>query len=979
MKKTNSSRPFLGKFFTAVSVALLAAATARADYQSTVLADSPLAFYALNPGSDPSGTSPDLTGNGNTGDAFNLVPMPGPSAFITNAAGLDGQFAYVDLDLIATNPGLLDFGGPIAIEGWAQPTSATMGLQDIMAKGYDSSQTDDEITLRANGGNYFGGTFNDSNGTRGASGGVQSTNWAYVVIVNDGTNWIMYVNGQPTQTNADTVGVINFVDPWRIGNGSASGAGRLFQGNLSEVALYNHALTASQVLTHFFIGEVNTLPGNSVPIILTQPQPQSTFTGGSVTFSVSAVSALPVTYQWFRNSTMLTGKTNSSVTISGVTGADALNYSVAVHNSNGTTNSASVALTLLAAGNSLRWSAASSGTWDTGISANWINITNGQTVTFNTNDQVLFDDTVGAPTNVTTSGSVAPSVLTVNSSTNNFAFTGSGGVITGSGSLVKKGSSLLSFLSSANFTGPVNISGGTVYAGDFAFTSVASITVTNGGTLDFGGGTLSDDKPVTVSGAGVGGGGALVNSSFDIYDNVFNITLLGNTTFGGTGRWDLGNGSAINGPFKVTINRASGVYGEWDTVALATNVGDIEIDGGKLGLKGMGNSIGNSNTTIIVGSGTELDFYDSNFGANSGYNKNIHVLNNGTFQVLTGNNSFLNANVTLEDSAHGNMFNGSGSQTMNGTYTLNGIAHLLIGDSTVIFTNVIGGSGGFVWDAYNHNLTFLAANTYTGPTVIGSGLTLVLSGNGSISHSTNIFFGGSTTTNDSLDVSGRSDQTLTLASGQTLGGVGSVNGALTVSAGAAIAPAGTNVILGMTEGNSVVGTLAASGAVKLNGTTIIKLNGSGVNDVVGSASSITYGGTLNLVNISGAPYAAGNSFQIFSAASYGGNFTGGLVPPTPGAGLAWDTSQLNIGFLNVIAGSTSPSISTHSVVNGNLIFGGSGGPANGNYVVLTTTNATTVLANWTPVITNSFDGSGNFSATNAIGTGQHYYAIKLLP
>jgi autotransporter-associated beta strand protein len=309
---------------------------------------------------------------------------------------------------------------------------------------------------------------------------------------------------------------------------------------------------------------------------------------------------------------------------------------------------------------------------------------------------------------------------------------------------------------------------------------------------------------------------------------------------------------------------------------------------------------------------------------------------------------------------------------------LNGIAHLLIGDSTVIFTNVIGGSGGFVWDAYNHNLTFTAANTYTGPTVIGSGLTLVLSGNGSISHSTNIFFGGSTTTNVSLDASGRSDQTLTLASGQTLGGVGAVNGALTISAGAAIAPAGTNVTLGMTEGNSVVGALAASGAVKLNGTTVIKLNGSGVNDVVGSASGITYGGTLNLVNISGAPYAAGNSFQIFSAASYGGNFAG-IVPATPGAGLVWDTSQLNIGFLNVIAGSTPPTISSHSVVNGNLIFGGSGGPANGNYVVLSTTNAAAKLATWTPVITNSFDGSGNFSATNAIGTGQHYYAIKLLP
>jgi len=57
-----------------------------------------------------------------------------------------------------------------------------------------------------------------------------------------------------------------------------------------------------------------------------------------------------------------------------------------------------------------------------------------------------------------------------------------------------------------------------------------------------------------------------------------------------------------------------------------------------------------------------------------------------------------------------------------------------------------------------------------------------------------IFFGGSDPTSTHLDATGRSDQTLTLASGQTLGGIGSVNGSLVVSSGATISPAAPTLL-----------------------------------------------------------------------------------------------------------------------------------------------------------------------------------------
>jgi len=96
-----------------------------------------------------------------------------------------------------------------------------------------------------------------------------------------------------------------------------------------------------------------------------------------------------------------------------------------------------------------------------------------------------------------------------------------------------------------------------------------------------------------------------------------------------------------------------------------------------------------------------------------------------------------------------------------------------------------------------------ASNTYTGPTIINQGgntMSVALSGNGSISHSSLIFFGGSDPTSMRMDVSGRNNQTFTLASGQTLAGVGAVNGKLVLSSGATIAPAGTNTTIGVTAG-----------------------------------------------------------------------------------------------------------------------------------------------------------------------------------
>jgi autotransporter-associated beta strand protein len=623
----------------------------------------------------------------------------------------------------------------------------------------------------------------------------------------------------------------------------------------------------------------------------------------------------------------------------------------------------------------LRWNTNNNGVWDTGNSANWLNLTSSQQTIFSAGDQVLFDDTTGVPTTVTLNSTVLPGNITVNSSLNNFIFSGPG-KISGTGGMVKQGASTLSLNTSNDFTGPVTISGGTVQAGAGAMNSIASLTITNGGTLDFSGNTVAGNKPATVSGAGLNGEGVLYNGGGDFYDQVLNVALAGNATFGGSHRWDLANGSAISGPYNVAL-KFTGGYAEWDTVSLANDVGNLEIAQGAFGIKGMGNSFGNPAGTLMVD--TEVDFWNSAYGANSGYAKNIHVLSNAAFKVLTSPSTFFNANVTLENGASWNYFYGSGSQTMNGTYVLNGLIHLTIEDSPVIFTNIVSGPGGFVWDAYNNQLVFSASNTYSGPTIIGSGLTLALTGNGSIANSSLIFFGGNDPTSVRLDASGRPDKTLTLTSGQTLSGIGRINGKLNVSAGATLSPAGTNTTLGVTTGASSTGTISATNTIVLNGTTVIKLNGSGTNDGVQSTGAgITYGGTLNLVNVSASPLVAGDSFQIFNAISYGGSFTN-IIPTTPGAGLIWDTNQLINGKLNVVAAPAQPVVNEIILLGSNLVFSGTNGVAGGSFKVLTSTNVAAPLTGWTALATNTFDVNGVFHVTNTIlpGTPQKFYRIQL--
>jgi autotransporter-associated beta strand protein len=961
---------------TSSSASLTLSLPAPTAYESTVLKDGPLAFYPLDPNVDSSTTAYDWSGNGNNGvytGASGQV-ISGPNANIPNASSFSGS-TFANLSA-GPNENLLNFGGQITLEAWVQPANVTQNLQDILAKGYDANQNYDEIVLRQDSATYTG---------NGGSGGVaQVGTWAHVVSTYDGTNWNTYVNGSLVAQSQSGSGATYFVDPWSIGDGSVSGNGRWFTGNLSQVALYNYGLTPEQVLTHYFVGEYGVTPSNSIPLITVQPQSQTAYLGNTVNFNVTVLSVLATTNQWYKGSSAILGQTNTTLTLTNVQSGAAANYHVVIGNINGTTNSATVSLSFLTPGISLQWSAANnSGSWDTDTSTNWVNLANEQPSAFFTNDQVLFDDTTGVPTTVTVNGTVAPSVITVNANNNNFTFN-SPGTISGPGSIVKEGSSTLTINSSSTLTGSVYVSGGTLIANNNSIQDATSIVITNNSTLDVAGNSYQNNQPVTVSGTGVGGEGAIYSSVNNYPTENFAVTLAGNTTFGGQGRWDMKDGS-INGPYTLTLawqDPSQSFYSQWTSVSVGANVAGIILTNANananpsqpqvLGSIGMDTGFQNPATTFTVSTNSELFFYGGS------WNGSLHILDGGEVQTSQSIANLTGSTITFENGGQFVSYSFSANQAVDSAIVLNGTALLTIGDHNIIYTNVISGPGGMVIEQYNHEMVFSAANTYTGPTIINSGPEIALTGSGSISQSPLIFFGGGSATTPHIDVTGRTDETLTLASGQTLQGIGAINGSLTVSAGATITPGGTNTTIGITTGSNPVGTLAASGSVTLAGTTTIKLDGS-TNDVIAAAGEITYGGTLNLVNISGSALAAGNSFQIFNnAATYSGTFAANnIVPATPGTGLTWDLSHLSNGVIKV-AGSAGPVIGSTTVSGGNLILSGTGGTASSSYSVLTTTNLTLPLTSWTQVATGTYSTTGTFTNAIAIvpGVPQSFYIIK---
>jgi autotransporter-associated beta strand protein len=623
-----------------------------------------------------------------------------------------------------------------------------------------------------------------------------------------------------------------------------------------------------------------------------------------------------------------------------------------------------ITVTLSGSGANLKWDSITNNVWNAAGNTNWLNLGSSSLDVFYQGDNVLFDDSVAGVTNnitIPTGASVSPNAITVSSSSVNYSIAGPG-QISGNVSIVKQGSSTLALNGgNSSFSGTATVQGGTLRVGNSSAFGSGSVFVTNSGTLDLNGAGLGE-VPVTVSGAGVGGNGAIFNSGADQIHAVNIVKLAGDATLGGTGRWDI----RINGPNVASLSSADGLPHNLtkvgsNLIALVTcsidsTIGDIDVKGGNFAFQLSGTATSSSG------------WFGSGAAAHT-----ITVESNAMIEFNTLGSAYpLYQNVVLKDGS--TILSDAGDNGISGSITLQGndTFSVTAGSSPWLqISGVISGSGNLLVNG-TMPLVLIATNTYTGNTLINAG-TLTLSpnpagGGGSISTSANIILAANTV----LDSSQLSDQTFNVASGQTLQGNGTVNGIVVVTPGATLS-AGTN--------SSNTGILTVTNGVTMQGNTLMKLNPvAGTNDVINviDGAGTVYGGTLTLANVSVGSYAPGNSFKLFNAATNSGLFTS-IVPTTPGSGLAWDTNQLSNGILNVVStGAQQPGI-THIALSGtNVIISGTNGQAGAQYHLLTTTNLTVPLLQWTVLPPGTFPAA-NFSITNPVtpGASQSFYQIRV--
>jgi hypothetical protein len=125
--------------------------------------------------------------------------------------------------------------------------------------------------------------------------------------------------------------------------------------------------TAAQALTYRVVvgntfGSVTSTPSlltvSSSPVITVQPLSQTNNAGATVNFSVTATGSAPLAYQWFTNGVtgatnvvgnggIVSGATNSTLTLTGISDPWALSYQVIITNSSGSATSSPALLKVI--------------------------------------------------------------------------------------------------------------------------------------------------------------------------------------------------------------------------------------------------------------------------------------------------------------------------------------------------------------------------------------------------------------------------------------------------------------------------------------------------------------------------------------------------------------------------------------------------------------------------------------------------------
>ena len=458
------------------------------------------------------------------------------------------------------------------------------------------------------------------------------------------------------------------------------------------------------------------------------------------------------------------------------------------------------------------------------------------------------------------------------------------------------GNGIQTLSGNSTFAGGTTISGGILRLGSVNALGTGS-TAVNAGTLDVNGQTNS--TVTSVTGTGVGGNGALINS------NILNAALLSseivngaNFTVGGsgsltlqrvrsggspfiltkigTGTLMLGNASATNHDNLLALDvESASTVNLGMTTYIALDRGLKINAGGTVRYTGSSANMLTDGPQVLVLNGT----LDMNGHSDTGGQLTIgNGTNNGIVLGGSGSTYTVAANYSLFD-VNGNV----GTGTIE---AMSGSADVILAGSSIPLNKT------------STNTVILSqANTYSGTTTISAG-TLVLTNAGAIGSTPNIAVAGSAL----FDVSGVTGS-FTLGAAQTLSGNGAVNGTVAVS--------------GTVSPGVSIGTLTFSNSPALNGRVLMELNrtnSQNADKLVLATGALNYGGALIVTNL-GDALQSGDTFTLFTAGSYSGSFTNFTLPPLTGV-LIWNTNNLAVnGTISVIVGISPTTLTLASSAN----------------------------------------------------------------
>ncbi|NBT25489.1 MAG: hypothetical protein EBT09_02790, partial [Actinobacteria bacterium] len=458
-----------------------------------------------------------------------------------------------------------------------------------------------------------------------------------------------------------------------------------------------------------------------------------------------------------------------------------------------------------------------------------------------------FNETVGSLSTSPSAGTGAISLGTATLTTSTTADSTFGGVVSGSGALVKQGSGVLTLSGANTYSGTTTISAGSIQAANATAlgTTAGATTVSNGAQLRLSGSITSQE---TITGAGIGGlSGVILNVS-------------GANTLSGA----------------ITLTQSSN---------------EVQVNAGSLTLSGGITSP--TSSTFVVDTATSTTLTVSTSGI-SGSGVAIDKYGLGTFVI--GADSALSGGI--ETFASGGVVEVGSAATLGSSGTYGGSIALITGttfryasSANQTISGVISGAGAVSkTTSSTSTLTLSASNTYTGSTTVSAGTLSVTDAGalGAASAGTTVDSGATLL----IDTTGASG--ITVAEPLTLSGTGvssggalrsvadaantnTVSGAISLAASAEIQSDSGTLALDVVSGNAIDAT---------SGSPNVTFDGSGnttVNDPIDTpVSGFTKQGT-GTVTLSATNTHTGSTTVSAGTLSISNDLNLGAVP---GSGLA---------------------------------------------------------------------------------------------